>query len=88
MIGVLKLIFLFISSGHLGRTLQKLARDSSDENNLYVFVTGKGNGNPLGIAYVGTVCSKGRSSRVSINRYGIPGSQKNKVLYTAEVILF
>jgi len=73
-------------SGHLGRTLQKLARESSDENNLYVFVTGKGNGNPLGIAYVGTVCAKSRSSRVSINRYGIPGSQKNKVLYTAETV--
>ena len=48
-------------------------------------MTGRGNGNPLGIAYVGTVCKSTRSSRVSINRYGIKGSQKNKVLYTAEV---
>merc|ERR1719361_2092493 len=73
-------------SGHLGRTLQKLARDSRDEVDLYVFVTGRGNGNPLGIAYVGTVCDSSRRRRVSINRYGIAGSQKNKVLYTAETI--
>jgi len=49
-------------------------------------VTARGNGNPLGIAYVGTVCRSTRSSRVSINRYGIAGSEKNKVLYTAETI--
>ena len=84
MIGVFK-FFLFISSHHLGRTLQKLAKNSKDHADLYVFVTGKGNGNPLGIAYVGTVCSSSRNTRVSINRYGIPGKQKNKVLYTAEV---
>merc|ERR1711894_791287 len=73
-------------SGHLSNSLQRNARNSKDEVNLYVFVTARGNGNPLGIAYVGTVCRSTRSSRVSINRYGIAGSQKNKVLYTAETI--
>ena len=73
-------------SRHLGSSLGKLAKNSRDEADLYVFVTGRGNGNPLGIAYVGTVCDNSRTHRVSINRYGIAGSQKNKVLYTAEVI--
>ena len=75
-------------SSHLGSSLGKLARNSRDEVDLWVFVTARGNGNPLGIAYVGTVCSSGRSNRVSINRYGIAGKQKNKVLYTAEVVYF
>merc|ERR1712038_1800746 len=66
--------------------LQTLAKNSIDEVNLYVFVTASGNGNPLGIAYVGTVCNKDRAHRISINRYGIAGKQKNKVLYTAETI--
>merc|ERR1712179_599797 len=73
-------------SNHLSNSLQRNARNSKDEVNLYVFVTARGNGNPLGIAYVGTVCRSTRSSRVSVNRYGIAGSQKNKVLYTAETI--
>ena len=73
------------SSKHLGSTLGRLAKRSRDEADLYVFMTGRGDGNPLGIAYVGTVCNRDRTRRVSINRYGIAGSQKNKVLYTAEV---
>ena len=55
---------------------------------LYVFVTGPGRSNILGVAYVGTVCARSDQSRVSINRYGRSGSQKNAMLYTAEVITY
>ena len=68
--------------------LGKIAKGSESNANLYVFVTGAGNGNPLGVAYVGTVCNDARTHRVSINRYGLPGQEKNKVLYTAEVRFF
>ena len=81
-----------MSSRHFHSTLPKLAKNSKDDANLYVFVTGKKNFNGiLGVAYSGTVCRRETAKenfRVSINRYGIPGSQKNKVLYTAEVNIF
>ena len=75
-------------SHHLSNTLPGIAESSSDEANLYVFITAKGNGNPLGIAFVGTLCNPDRHHRISVNRYGIVGSQKNKVLYTAEASYF
>ena len=77
----------FFISCSLSR-LGPLARKSKDEANLYVFITGKGTGGILGIAYVGTVCNSARTNRVSINRYGRTGRggpRKNKVMYTAEV---
>ena len=80
--------FLFSFSNHLSNTLPGIAASSSDDANLYVFITGKGNGNPLGIAFVGTLCNQDRHHRISVNRYGIVGSQKNKVLYTAEASYF
>ena len=70
----------------LGVEIGRVVRKSSDEADLYVFVTARGNGSPLGVAYVGTVCKSDPTYRVSLSRYGIAGSQKNKVLYTAEVI--
>ena len=90
----MKSICIIHFSDHLGSTLGKLAKRSRDEADLYVFITGsdKGrNGNPLGIAYVASVCNQQRTLRVSINRYGIPGSggpRKNKIMYTAEVNVF
>ena len=80
--------FLFSFSNHLSNTLPGIAASSSDDANLYVFITAKGNGNPLGIAFVGTLCNQDRTHRISANRYGIVGSQKNKVLYTAEASYF
>ena len=75
--------------------LGRIARDSPDEADLYVFVTSKtgkrSEDRLLGKAFLGTVCRNYRSAKVSINRYGIKGkgkTKKNKVLYTAEVIYF
>ena len=82
---------MHIISNHLGSTLGRLAEKSRDEADLYVFITAEGDHNPLGIAFLGTVCNRDRTHRVSINRYGIAGAmdwtgKKNKVQYTAEVI--
>ena len=82
------IIFFISCSHHLSHTLGPLARKSKDEVDLYVFITGKGTGGTLGIAFVGTVCNSARTHRVSINRYGRTGKggpRKNKVMYTAEV---
>ena len=70
--------------------LGQLASEShiKKQHDLYVFITGRGDGKPLGVAFVGTVCHTTKTHSVSINRYGIPGQEKNKVLYTAEVKLY
>ena len=60
------------------RELGQIAKRSPHHADLYVFVTGPGKGGTLGVAYVGTVCNSARTHRVSINRYGIAGSQKSK----------
>ena len=71
-----------------GRDLVSIAQESSEEANLYVFLTGKYSGSGsdyfLGLAYEGVVCDSSRDSRFSINRYGV-GSTKGGDAYTAEV---
>jgi hypothetical protein len=79
-------IFSRLLGVEIGRVVRSSVKSSKEEANLYVFVTARGSGSPLGVAYVGTVCKSDPTYRVSLSRYGIAGSQKNKVLYTAEVI--
>ena len=62
----------------------KIAKSSPYNANLYVFVTGEGPGNDLGLASTGTVCDTGRGRRTSINKYAV-GSEKGGDAYTAEV---
>ena len=77
---------------HLLSTLGYIADNSPYLAHIYVFVTSNGDGNPkanknlLGLAFVGTVCNRKRTYRVSLSRYGIPDISKNKILNTAEVI--
>ena len=65
----------------------KIAKSSPYNANLYVFVTGEGPGNDLGLASTGTVCNSGRGRRTSINKYAV-GSEKGGDAYTAEVRIF
>ena len=58
-----------------------IAKSSSYEANLYVFLSEGGNGGVLGRAGISTVCNWGRGRRTSINRY------KGADSYTAQVIL-
>ena len=80
-------MLLYTTSKHLHETVPNIAKSSQDEANLFVFITGRNDDDyTLGIAFVGTVCQENRDFRVSVNRYGVTGSHKNVVLYTAEVI--
>ena len=65
----------------------RIAKSSPYNANLYVFVTGEGPGNDLGLASTGTVCDSGRGRRTSINKYAV-GSEKGGDAYTAEVLKF
>ena len=79
----------FTFSKHLHETVPNIAKNSQDEANLFVFITGRNDEDfTLGIAFVGTVCQENRDFRASVNRYGVTGDHKNVVLYTAEVIYY
>ena len=64
--------------------LSKIAKDSSYDANLYVFLTGSDSNDGLGLATLGRVCEQSRKNRVSINQYAA-GSIKGGDAYTAEV---
>ena len=69
--------------------LGRLAANSHPEANIYVFITGRGNGGLLGeAAEIGLFCERSSTNKVCMNRYGINGTErphKNVVYYTAEV---
>ena len=62
-----------------------IATSSETEANLYVFLTGNGAKDGLGLAYLGSVCDTTRRRRTSINKYAA-GSQKGGDAYTAETV--
>ena len=66
--------------------LSRIAINSPHEANIYVFVTGKSDINPLGRAEPYSVCDTSRRNRVNINKYA-SGRQKGGDAYTAEVYL-
>ena len=66
--------------------LSRIAINSQYDANIYVFVTGKSDINPLGRAEPYSVCDTSRRNRVNINKYA-SGSQKGGDAYTAEVYL-
>ena len=66
--------------------LSRIAINSPYEANIYVFVTGKSDVNPLGRAEPYSVCDTSRRNRVNINKYA-SGRQKGGDAYTAEVYL-
>ena len=65
----------------------RLAKSSEFDANLYVLLTGKGRGNKLGLAGLGTVCNPTRGERTSVCKYAA-GQQKGGDAYTAEVLKF
>ena len=62
-----------------------ISDSSPHDANLYVFVTGSGSQDGLGLAWMGSLCDSSRRMRNSINKYSA-GSQKGGDAYTAEVI--
>ena len=68
-----------------GSDLISIAKESSKEANLYVFLTWSSDESALlGLGYMGVVCDASRDMRITINRYAA-GTTKGGDAYTAEV---
>ena len=66
--------------------LANIARESGRDADVFVFLTGSGSRDGLGLAWgIGTTCSSDKGQRINMNKYGPAGEFKGRDAYTAEV---
>ena len=66
--------------------LANIARESGRDVDVFVFLTGSGSRDGLGLAWgIGTTCSSDKGQRINMNKYGPAGEFKGRDAYTAEV---